>query len=118
MTEWGQTSPRMGRSLPTGTLTFLFSDIEGSTKLVSRPGADFKPLLERHHALIRDAIAARSGTEVRTVGDAFFVVFATADDAVGAAVDAQRALVREPWPETAPVRVRMGMHTGTAVLGG
>ena len=108
----------MGRPLPTGTLTFFFSDIEGSTKLVSRLGADFTPLLERHHALLRDAIASRGGTEVRTVGDAFFVVFPTADAAVGAAVDAQRALLREPWPEDAPLRVRMGMHTGTAVLGG
>ena len=108
----------MGRSLPTGTLTFFFSDIEGSTKLVSRLGPDFKPVLERHHALLRDAIVSRGGTEVRTVGDAFFVVFPTADDAVGAAVDAQRALAREPWPESASVRVRIGMHTGSAVLGG
>src|SRR6266568_4803334 len=108
----------MGRALPTGTLTFFFSDIEGSTKLVSRLGPAFKPLLERHHALLRDAIASHGGTEVRTVGDAFFVVFPTADDAVGAAVGAQRALGREPWPGETPIRVRIGMHTGTAVLGG
>src|SRR5438128_1844380 len=79
------------RELPTGTLTFFFSDIEGSTRLVQRLGSRFKDLLERHEALVRTALNANGGVEVRTVGDAFFIVFPTADAAVGAAVAAQRA---------------------------
>jgi predicted ATPase/class 3 adenylate cyclase len=104
--------------LPTGTLTFFFSDIEGSTRLVQRLGSRFKDLLERHEALVRDALGASGGVEVRTVGDAFFVVFPTADAAVIAAVAAQRALAVEQWPKDATLRVRVGLHTGLAVRGG
>lgn len=106
------------RDLPSGTLTFLFSDIEGSTKLVQRLGPGFKDLLERHEALVRDALRAAGGTEVRTVGDAFFIVFPTADAAVAAAVAAQRAHADEPWPADGVIRMRIGMHTGRAELGG
>jgi predicted ATPase/class 3 adenylate cyclase len=106
------------RELPTGTLTFFFSDIEGSTRLVQRLGSRFKEVLERHEALVREALGGSGGVEVRTVGDAFFVVFPTADAAVAAAVSAQRALAVEEWPSEAIVRIRIGLHTGLAVRGG
>ncbi len=105
-------------TLPTGTVTFLFTDIEGSTRLLESLGDAFKPLLERHHALLREAIAAGDGTEVSTEGDAFFAAFPSAPRAVAAAGAAQRALAAEPWPEGATVRVRMGLHTGEGTLGG
>jgi predicted ATPase/class 3 adenylate cyclase len=106
------------RELPTGTLTFFFSDIEGSTKLVQRLGLRFKDLLERHEALVREAYGGTGATEVRTVGDAFFIVFPTADAAVKAAVAAQRAHATEPWPEDGVIRMRVGLHTGLATRGG
>ncbi len=105
-------------TLPTGTVTFLFTDIEGSTRLVESLGEAYAPILERHHALLREAIAAGDGTEVGTEGDAFFAVFPSAPRAVAAASGAQRALAAEPWPSGAAVRVRMGLHTGEGVLGG
>lgn len=103
--------------LPTGTLTFFFSDIEGSTKLLSELGDDFTRVLEAHQRLMRDAFAAHSGIEVSTEGDAFFVVFTDALAGVKAAADAQEALASHDWGEH-PVKVRMGLHTGRAVLGG
>ena len=106
------------RALPTGTLTFLFSDIQGSTRLVQRLGAGFRPLLEEHDRLVRAALGPTGGVEVRTVGDAFFVVFPTAEAAVQAAVAAQRGLAAARWPEGSDVRVRMGLHTGVGELGG
>ena len=107
------------RVLPTGTLTFLFSDIEGSTRLLASLGAAFGPLLERHHALLRGAFEAAGGVEVATEGDSFFVVFRSATSAVAAAAAAQRALAAEPWSaEANAVRVRMGLHTGEGTLGG
>ena len=104
--------------LPTGTVTYLFTDIEGSTRLVHRLGDRFDQLLAVHNELIRAAIATSGGTEVSTEGDAFFAVFPTAPLAVAAAVDAQRALATEAWPEDAQIRVRMGLHTGEGRLGG
>jgi class 3 adenylate cyclase len=104
--------------LPSGTVTFLFTDIEGSTQLVSSLGDSYGPVLEAHADLIRKAIADHAGTEVSTEGDAFFAVFRSAPEAVGAAADAQRALATHPWPGGASVRVRMGLHTGTGLLGG
>ena len=101
--------------LPQGTVTFLFTDIEGSTRLVQELGPRYRDVLERHQALLRDAFAA--GAEVGTEGDSFFVAFASATDAVGAAVAGQRALAQEPWPDGHRVRVRMGLHTGQANLG-
>ncbi len=106
------------RTLPTGTLTFFFSDIEGSTKLVQRLGSAFTPVLEQHDRILRAAFTPKGGVEVRTVGDAFFVVFPTADAAVQAAVEAQRALAQAKWPEGVELKVRIGLHTGVAELGG
>jgi predicted ATPase/class 3 adenylate cyclase len=105
-------------TLPTGTVTFLFTDIEGSTRLATESAADFPRILERHHALMREAFGANEGTEVMTEGDAFFEVFANPLAAITAAAAAQRLLGAEPWPGGEEIRVRMGMHTGEAVLGG
>jgi predicted ATPase/class 3 adenylate cyclase len=111
--------PAARTSLPTGAVTFLFSDIEGSTRLVASLGAGYTAVLERHQAIIRAAIAANGGTEVATEGDSFFVVFPSAARAIAAAAASQLDLDREPWPDAVgTVRVRMGIHTGEGVLGG
>jgi predicted ATPase len=94
------------RDLPTGTVTLLFTDIEGSTRLLEQLGAEYEHVLAEHHRLIREAVAAHDGVEVDTQGDSFLCAFARASDALGAAADAQRALA------TTRVRVRMGLHTG------
>ena len=104
--------------LPTGTVTFLFTDVEGSTRLVQELGDRFSGVLAIHHDILRRAIAAHHGTEVSTEGDAFFAVFPTAIDAVEATVQAQRDLAGTDWPDGAEIRVRMGLHTGNAELGG
>ena len=104
--------------LPTGTVTFLFTDIEGSTKLVQRLGSAFRGVLEEHHRILREAIHGAGGVDRATEGDAFFAVFPTADAGVAAAVAAQRALAAQPWPAGVEVRVRMGLHTGEGILGG
>ena len=112
--EMAQNQARMsvGRGLPAGTLTFLFTDIEGSTKLQSELGtARYQDVLETHTRILRDAIKD-GGVEVRVEGDALFVVFPVAVDAVRAAAAAQRALAKATFPHGATVRVRMGMHTG------
>jgi predicted ATPase/class 3 adenylate cyclase len=98
--------------LPQGTVTFLFTDIEGSTRLVQDLGPAYRDVLERHQSLLRDAFSR--GVEVGTEGDSFFVAFASATDAVAAAAAGQLALAAEAWPEGHPVRVRMGLHTGQA----
>ena len=104
-------------ALPTGTVTFMFTDIEGSTRLVQQLGTDrWSGLLERHRAIIRNAIESHGGVEVATEGDGFFAVFALPTEAIGAAADAQRRLASEPWPEEARIRVRMGLHTGAGRL--
>ena len=103
--------------LLTGTVTFLFTDIEGSTRLLQSQGERWPAILARHQELLRMAFAAQGGVEVGTEGDSFFVTFPTAPGAVAAALAGQRALAAEPWPEGAEVRVRMGMHTGDASLG-
>ena len=106
-------------ALPTGTVTFLFTDIEGSTRLVGALGARFTAVLERHQAILREAFEANGGVEVATEGDSFFVVFPSAADAIAGAVAAQRALASEPWvAEVGDLRVRMGLHTGEGTLGG
>ena len=105
--------------LPTGTVTFLFTDIEESTRLLQRVGDEaYGDLLAAHARVLREAIAAGSGIEVQTEGDAFFAAFPTAAGALLAAVHAQRALSRHPWPDGNAVRVRMGVHTGEGILGG
>jgi predicted ATPase/class 3 adenylate cyclase len=101
---------------PTGTVAFLFTDIEGSTHLAQTLGDRWSGILNRHRELVRAAVAAHGGIEEGTQGDGFFVVFARSSDAVGAAVDAQRALAAEAWPAAAVVRVRMGIHTGDGRL--
>lgn len=106
------------RTLPVGTVTFLFTDVEGSTRLLGRLGDRFAAVLEDHNRLLRDAFEGAGGTVVRTEGDAFFVAFPSAPDAFHGAVAAQRSVAGHGWPEDATVRVRMGIHTGEGVLGG
>jgi predicted ATPase/class 3 adenylate cyclase len=100
--------------LLTGTVTFLFSDIEGSTRLLRALGDGWEPILARHRELLRAAFDAEGGKEAGTEGDSFFVAFPTAPGAVAAAAASQRALAAEPWPPGAEVRVRIGLHTGEA----
>jgi DNA-binding NarL/FixJ family response regulator/class 3 adenylate cyclase len=102
-------------SLPTGTVTFLFADVEGSTRLAHDLGAEWQPVLGDIRKLLRQAVSGSSGSEVDSRGDELFAVFAAAEDAIAAACDAQRLLGGHHWP--APVRVRIGLHTGTAALG-
>jgi len=102
------------RALPAGTVTFLFTDIEGSTRLLQELGGAYDACLEAHRRILRAAVAAEDGQEVNTEGDAFFVVFASAARAAAAAFAAQRALAAAAWPEGAVLRVRMGLHTGDA----
>jgi RimJ/RimL family protein N-acetyltransferase len=104
--------------LPTGTVTFLFTDIAGSTQLLQQLGDSYAAVLGEHQAMLRAAFAAHGGVEVNTQGDAFFVAFASAPAAVAAAADATRDLAAHPWPESAPLRVRMGLHTGTPQMVG
>ncbi len=104
------------RLLPLGVVTFLFTDIEGSTRLLHKLGDAYGEVLQTHHALVRDCIRAHDGTEVDTEGDAFFVAFSSPYAAVAAAVDAQRALLGYAWPHGEPVRVRMGLHTGEPLV--
>jgi predicted ATPase/class 3 adenylate cyclase len=106
------------QDLPTGTVTFLFSDIEGSTKLLHSLREGYQGILEDHQRLMREAFAVHGGVEVSTEGDSFFVVFPVASSAVAGAVRAQRALGGHSWPEGATIRVRMGLHTGEGRLGG
>ena len=100
------------RGLPTGTVTLLFTDVEGSTDLLRRLGASYGEALERHRSVLREAVRRHGGSEVDTQGDAFFFAFPTAAGAVRAAADAQRGLAAQSWPDDQPVRVRMGVHTG------
>jgi predicted ATPase/class 3 adenylate cyclase len=104
--------------LPTGIVTFLFTDIEGSTELVRGLGDRYPAVLARHSELLRGAVSGQGGTEFGTEGDALFTVFVSPAAAVRAAVDAQRALLAESWPDDHPVRVRIGIHTGEGHLGG
>jgi predicted ATPase/class 3 adenylate cyclase len=98
---------------PTGTVTCLFTDIEGSTRLEIDLGTGpYRDIRERHRELLRAAFAAQDGYEQGTEGDSFFVIFRAATQAVLAAADAQRAIAAEPWPDGVALRVRMGLHTG------
>jgi predicted ATPase/class 3 adenylate cyclase len=106
----------MAPALPTGTVTFLFTDIEGSTRLLQRLGEDYARTLWEHQRLLRAAFAEYGGVEVDTQGDSFFVVFPTATAAVAAAATGTRALAAYAWPEGIAVRVRMGLHTGSPQL--
>ena len=101
--------------LPSGAITFLFTDIEGSTQLVKQLRDRYSEVLAAHQRLLRDAFAAHGGHEVDTQGDSFFVAFTSARDALLAAVEGQQALLSHPWPDGVQVKVRMGLHTGQAV---
>jgi predicted ATPase/class 3 adenylate cyclase len=100
-------------TLPSGTVTLLFSDIEGSTALLSRLGPAYADALDAQRDILRRAWSAHDGIELGTEGDSFYVVFADAGAAVAAAVVGQLALAAHPWPDDEPVRVRMGIHTGS-----
>jgi class 3 adenylate cyclase/streptogramin lyase len=104
--------------LPSGAVTFLFTDIEGSTRLVKQLRERYGEVLEEHQRLLRAAFEAHGGHEVDTQGDSFFVAFASARDALLAAVEGQLALSTHPWPEGVEIKVRMGLHTGQAVASG
>ena len=106
----------MTDKLPGGTITFLFTDIEGSTRLLKRLGEDYGLVLAEHHRLFRTLFEEHGGREVDTQGDAFFAVFRRAKDAVAAALAGQRRVAAISWPEQVDVRVRMGMHTGEPSL--
>src|SRR5262245_17688823 len=102
--------------LPSGTVTFLFSDIEGSTILLRRLRDGYPAVLAQHQRLLRDAFEEHGGSEIDTQGDSCFFCFRKARDAVRAAVAGQRALQSQAWPDDVEVRVRMGIHTGEASL--
>ena len=104
-------------SLPSGTVTFVFSDIEGSTALLKRLGERYDGVLSDHRRLMRESFTERGGVEIDRQGDAFFFAFSRARDAVEAAVDAQRAHAGHDWPEDGAVLVRMGLHTGEPAVG-
>jgi len=106
-------------TLPTGTVTFLFTDIEGSTRLLQALGHErYGHLQDEHSAIMRDAIDQGRGVEIRTEGDAFFAVFGSPAGAVLAATEAQKGLATHAWPDGSEIRVRIGMHTGEGSLGG
>jgi predicted ATPase/class 3 adenylate cyclase len=98
--------------LPTGTVTFLFTDIEGSTRLWERDASAMQSALARHDGILRSAIEGRDGHVFKTVGDAFCAAFSSAPEALGAAISAQRALHDEDWEEGAMIRIRVALHTG------
>ena len=103
---------------PSGIVTFVFTDIEGSTRLLQELGDEgYGRVSGDHRRLVRETFGARGGTEIDTQGDAFFFSFPRARDAVAAAVDAQRALHDHEWPDGNDLRVRMGLHTGEPHVG-
>ena len=104
-------------ALPSGTVTFVFSDVEGSTALLKRLGERYGDVISEHRRIVRETFGAHDGVEIDTQGDSFFYAFARARDAVAAAVDAQRAHAEQGWPDGEQVRVRMGLHTGEPAVG-
>jgi class 3 adenylate cyclase len=104
-------------TLPSGTVTFVFSDVEGSTGLLKRLGERYADMIAEHRRLVRELFGARDGVEIDTQGDSFFYAFARARDAVAAAVDVQRAHAEHTWPAGEHVRVRIGLHTGEPAVG-
>jgi predicted ATPase/class 3 adenylate cyclase len=113
----GATASNGAIELPTGTVTFLFTDIEGSTRMLQQHAADYAEILHSHRRLIRTAVADEAGIEVDNTGDGFFFVFPSTTGAIRTAAAAQQALAAAPWPDGASVRVRMGLHTGEGRLG-
>jgi class 3 adenylate cyclase/ABC-type glycerol-3-phosphate transport system substrate-binding protein len=113
-----EAAKRPGASeLPTGTVTLLFTDMEGSTRLLQSLGEDSVAVLADHQRILRKAVAEQGGREIDNQGDSFLFAFERANAALGAAVLAQRALSEHPWPEGGEVRVRMGLHTGEPIIG-
>jgi predicted ATPase/class 3 adenylate cyclase len=106
------------RALPLGTVSFLFSDIEGSTRILQELGDAFRPVLERHNEIVQVSCTEHRGHIVKNEGDGFFVAFQSALDAVACAVDIQRRLANRTWATPQVVRVRIGVHTGEGRLGG
>ena len=104
-------------SLPVGTVTFLFSDIEGSTRLLRELGDRYGDLVALHHRLIRESASGAGGTEIDAQGDAFFFSFPRARDAVAGALTAQQQFSATRWPGEVEVKVRMGLHTGEPTVG-
>jgi len=104
------------RSLPEGVVTFMFTDIQGSTQLLRRLGDAYAEVLSIHRHLLRRSFTSHRGREVDTQGDSFLVAFSSPREAVAAAADAQRALATYPWPHGEPVLVRMALHTGEPLL--
>ena len=102
--------------LPSGTVTLVFTDIEKSTRILQVLGEQYEAVLMEHQELVRGVLARHRGHEVGTAGDSFFLAFADARDAVAFAVEAQRTILTHPWPERTPLRIRIGMHTGTPTL--
>ena len=100
-----------------GTVTFVFTDIEGSTRLLERLGDRYAEALAEHRRILREAFGSRGGRELDTQGDSFFYAFERARDAVAAAVAGQRALATHAWPDGEELRVRMSVHTGEPVVG-
>src|SRR5262249_36871502 len=101
------------RDLPSGTVTFVFTDIEGSTKLAHDLGTErWGEILAQHAAVVRQAVARNEGTIVRTEGDSFFLAFRSAQQAIAAAAEAERGFAAQDWAHGATVKVRIGMHTG------
>ncbi len=109
----------MAANLPVGLVTFYFSDIEGSTRLVQQLSEDeWAAVIVRHFEITEETLIGSSGTKVRTIGDAFFLVFEDTVDAMRAALDVQRAHATESWPGGVDLRVRIGLHSGLAAVGG
>jgi class 3 adenylate cyclase len=104
-------------SLPSGTVTFLFTDIEGSTTLLRELGDGYADVLARERSILRETFGAAGGREIDTQGDAFFFSFTRARDAVAGAVAAQRMLAEQDWPDGVELKVRMGLHTGEPSVG-
>src|SRR5579859_2935827 len=105
-------------ALPTGVITLVFTDVEGSTRLLRELGPRFGALLATHHEIVRGELEASGGAVVRSEGDSFFCAFADPSDAVRACLNVQLRLGRTEWPEGAEFRVRIGLHTGPVEMGG
>jgi len=104
-------------ALPGGTVTCVFTDIEGSTALVKRLGDGYGDVLRTHRRIVRDTFGSSGGVEIDTQGDSFFFAFPRAREAVAAAVEVQRTHAKTEWPDGAVVRVRIGLHTGEPTVG-
>jgi len=107
----------MSDNLPSGTVTFLFTDIEGSTKLLQRLGDEYADALTDQRQILRTMVEKYEGVEIDTQGDSFFIAFKQAMQAVKAVAEAQRSLAAHPWPKGERLRVRMALHTCEPKIG-